>query len=73
MFDPSMPGTTGLTLAAMAREKTGLSASDILLLTSAERPRDLVGLRELPIDAHMLKPVSQDAEHRPDDVRCGPL
>jgi CheY-like chemotaxis protein len=66
MFDTSMPGTNGLTLAAMARGKTELSASDILLLTAAERLRDLVSLRELPIDAHMLKPVSQDAEHRPE-------
>jgi two-component system, sensor histidine kinase and response regulator len=73
MFDTSMPGTNGLTLAVMARGKTELSASDILLLTAAERPRDLVRSRELPIDAHMLKPVSQYAEHRPDDVRCGPL
>jgi hypothetical protein len=42
-----------------------------ILLTSGERPGDLASLRELPINAYLLKPLRQDEEHRPDDLGRG--
>ena len=60
LLDARMPGTGGLTLAAMIRERAELSATRIILLTSGDRPGDLARFRELRIDAHLLKPVQQD-------------
>jgi two-component system sensor histidine kinase/response regulator len=60
LLDARMPDTDGLALAAIIRERTELSATSIILLTSGERPGDLVRIRELRIDAHLLKPVQQD-------------
>src|SRR5262249_2833044 len=36
------------------------SATRVILLTSGDRPSDLARLRELRIDAHLLKPVQSD-------------
>src|SRR5438874_10990122 len=55
-----MPDRDGLTLAAMIRERTELSATRLILLTSGDRPGDPARLRELRIDAHLLKPVQQE-------------
>ena len=55
-----MPDTDGLALAAQIRERAELSATRIILLTSGDRPGDPARLRELRIDAHLLKPVQQD-------------
>ena len=60
LLDAFMPGTDGLTLAGMIRQRAELSAVRIILLTSGERPSDQARLRELHIDARLLKPVQQD-------------
>ncbi len=60
LLDARMPDRDGLTLAAMIRERAELSATRLILLTSGDRPGDPGRLRELRIDAHLLKPVQQD-------------
>src|ERR1700760_876169 len=55
-----MPDTDGVTVAAMIRERAELAATRIILLTSGERPGDPARIRELRIDAQLLKPVQQD-------------
>jgi DNA-binding response OmpR family regulator len=55
-----MPDADGLTVAAMIRERAELAATRIILLTSGERPGDPARVRELRIDAQLLKPVQQD-------------
>jgi CheY-like chemotaxis protein len=54
-----MPDTEGLALAAKLREQAELAATPIILLTSGDRPGDLVRSRELGIKAHLFKPVQQ--------------
>ncbi len=60
LLDARMPDRDGLMLAAMIRERTELSATRLILLTSGERPGDPARSRELQIDAHLLKPIQQD-------------
>ncbi|WP_158623249.1 response regulator [Corallococcus sp. CA053C] len=60
LLDFRMPDIDGLSLAAKIRERSELSGSRIVLLTSADRPGDVARLRELKIEAHLLKPVPQD-------------
>jgi signal transduction histidine kinase/CheY-like chemotaxis protein len=60
LFDARMPDTDGLALAAQVRERAELSTIRIILLTSGDRPGDRAQLRELRVDAHLLKPVQQD-------------
>jgi two-component system, sensor histidine kinase and response regulator len=60
LLDACMPGTDGLALAAMIRERAELSATRIILLTSGERTSDRARSRELRIDAYLLKPVPQE-------------
>jgi CheY-like chemotaxis protein len=60
LLDARMPDRDGLTVAAMIRERTELSATRLILLTSGDRPGDSARLRELRIDAHLLKPVPQE-------------
>jgi two-component system, sensor histidine kinase and response regulator len=60
LLDARMPDMDGLALAAIIRQRAELSGSRIVLLTSGDRPGDLARLRELRIDAHLLKPLGQD-------------
>src|SRR5439155_26333688 len=60
LLDARMPDADGPTVAAMIRERAELAATRIILLTSGERPGDPARVRELRIDAQLLKPVQQD-------------
>ncbi len=60
LLDARMPDTDGLALAATMRGQTEFSATRIILLSSGDRPGDLLRSRELRINAHLLKPVQQD-------------
>jgi DNA-binding response OmpR family regulator len=60
LLDARMPDRDGLTLAAMIRERTELSATRLILLTSGDRSGDPGRSRELRIDAHLLKPIQQE-------------
>jgi two-component system, sensor histidine kinase and response regulator len=60
LLDSRMPDVDGLALAAQIRQRGELSAAQIILLTSGERPGDFARCRDLRIDAHLLKPVQQD-------------
>jgi CheY-like chemotaxis protein len=60
LLDARMPDTDGMALAAKIRERAELSVTRLILLTSGDRPGDLARLRELRVNAHLLKPVHQD-------------
>ena len=60
LLDARMPDTDGLALAAHMRQRAELSAVRIILLTSGDRPGDFARLRELRVNAHLLKPVQQE-------------
>ncbi len=60
LLDARMPNTDGLVLATKIRKRPELSATRIILLTSGGIPGDGARLRELRIDAQLLKPVQQD-------------
>jgi len=60
LLDARMPNNDGLALAARVRKRPELAATRIILLTSGDRPGDRNRIRELQIDAHLLKPLQQD-------------
>jgi PAS domain S-box-containing protein len=60
LLDARMPDTDGLSLAATIRDRAELAGTRIILLTSGDRPSDLKRLRELRLEAQVLKPVPQD-------------
>jgi CheY-like chemotaxis protein len=57
LLDAMMPDTDGFQLAAALRQEPAFADIPILLLTSADRPGDLVRCRELGITSYLLKPV----------------
>jgi DNA-binding response OmpR family regulator len=59
LLDARMPDTDGLALAARIRQRSELSSACIILLSSGDRPGDWDKVRELRIDAHLLKPIQQ--------------
>jgi CheY-like chemotaxis protein len=60
LVDARMPHTDGFALAGRIRERPELVGTRLILLTSGDSPLDLEHSRELGIDAHLLKPVSQE-------------
>ena len=60
ILDACMPVTSGLSLAAMIRDRAELAATRIILLSSGEPAGDRARSRELQIDAQLLKPVPQN-------------
>jgi CheY-like chemotaxis protein len=58
--DASMPDTDVCALVSRIRERSALSATRIVLLTSGDRPEELERCGDLPVDAELLKPVLQD-------------
>jgi CheY-like chemotaxis protein len=54
-----MPGQDGMTLVRRIREQSALSSILIIMLTSADRPEDIVQFRELGISQYLVKPVKQ--------------
>jgi CheY-like chemotaxis protein/HPt (histidine-containing phosphotransfer) domain-containing protein len=60
LLDGRMPDADGLAVAARIRERAELAATRIILLSSGERPGDGARIRELGIEAQLLKPAQQD-------------
>src|SRR5262249_28068083 len=60
LLDARMPDTDGLILAAQIRKLPELSTTRIVLLSSGDRPGEWCRMRELRIDAHLLKPIQPD-------------
>jgi PAS domain S-box-containing protein len=60
LLDARMPDTEGLALAGHIRQRSELSDTRIILLTSGELPGDLARFREQRVNAHILKPVQQE-------------
>ena len=60
LLDARMPHMDGLTLATLIRQRAELAATNIILLTSGDRPGDPARFREQRVSAYLLKPVQQD-------------
>jgi two-component system sensor histidine kinase/response regulator len=60
MLDSQMPDMDGLALSAKIRALPELQRPGIILLTSGELVGDLSRIRELQINAYLLKPIEQE-------------
>ena len=59
LTDMHMPGMDGFTLIERIRQKPGLCAAVVMMLTSAGHRGDAVRCQELGIAAYLLKPIRQ--------------
>ncbi len=59
LLDSAMPDADGLNVAATVRDRPELAKTRLILLTSSELPVDSSRLRDLRIDACLVKPVQQ--------------
>ncbi|MHB0957876.1 MAG: hybrid sensor histidine kinase/response regulator [Pirellulaceae bacterium] len=59
LSDVHMPHMDGLTLAEQIRQDPDARHTVIIMLTSGDRPEDLVACEKLGIGAHLLKPFKQ--------------
>jgi len=60
LLDAGIPDTDVFALVSRIRDRSALSATRILLLTSGDRPHDLDRYADVRVDGHLLKPVLQD-------------
>jgi len=59
VLDARMPDLDGFELAEVIRSDPGLAGAAILMLSSADLTGDAARSRELGVDLHLIKPVSQ--------------
>ncbi|MCA8987988.1 MAG: PAS domain-containing protein, partial [Planctomycetaceae bacterium] len=59
LTDVNMPDVDGFMLIERIRESADLTQPKIIVLTSGDRPGDVVRCAELNVSAHLLKPVKQ--------------
>ncbi len=57
--DAHMPRSDGFTLAEQIKQDPAVGSTVIMMLTSGDRPEDMVRCDQLGIAAYMLKPVKQ--------------
>lgn len=84
IVDSQMPGMDGFTLIEYMEKEFNLDKSLIMMLTSADRKRDIKKCRELNISAYLIKPTSMadmleavtmalGSVHKGDKKIAGPL
>jgi signal transduction histidine kinase/DNA-binding response OmpR family regulator/HPt (histidine-containing phosphotransfer) domain-containing protein len=59
LIDASLPDVDGFALAEHVAADTGLGSPVIMMLSAADRPRDIARCRELGVSSHLLKPLKQ--------------
>ena len=59
LLDAIMPETDGFGLAAQIQEQPELATSVLMMLSSADQPRQAVRCRELGIVTYLMKPIKQ--------------
>jgi len=63
ILDAIMPQTDGFELAAEIRKNLDLQVPTLLMLSSADRPRDLARCRELGLTTYLTKPIASADLH----------
>src|SRR5205085_10840186 len=57
LIDAVMPETDGFTLAAQIRQSADLAGPLVMMLSSADHPRDAERCRALDVAGHLIKPI----------------